>query len=213
MKPDRLQPPPSYQSTTKLQTIIISCSVRIGYASRNSSRRDVSFFKADRRNRLSRRKSLSTTETYYLEGGGSLELSTITAGQAKWTARWQTRIPGQRTIEAWTCLHIVPSEPAGRNSFGPPAARSKLDAGASPSALNSSRVRASRPPLESEGVAGLGRCPLTLQPKARAGTPARPDFGFSVYLLPYDDYFWAFGRRTLHCEQPLLHPPCVRPRG
>jgi len=36
-----------------------------------------------------------------------LELSTITAGQAKWTARWQTRIPGQRTIEAWTRLHIV----------------------------------------------------------------------------------------------------------
>ena len=84
----------------------------------------MSFFKANRRNRLSRRKSLSTTQTYYLEGGGRLELSTITAGQAKWTARWQTRIPGQRTIEAWTCLHIVLSEPAGRNSFGPPAARS-----------------------------------------------------------------------------------------
>jgi len=81
-----------------------------------------------------------------------LELSTITAGQAKWTARWQTRIPGQRTIEAWTRLHMVLSGPAGRNSFGPPAARSKLDAGASPSALNSSRVRASRPPLESGGL-------------------------------------------------------------
>ena len=50
---------------------------------------------------------LSGTEVYYLEGGGSLELSTITAGQAKWTARWQTRIPGQRTIEAWTRLHMV----------------------------------------------------------------------------------------------------------
>ena len=93
-------------------------------ASRNSSRRDVSFFQGRSTKSLSRRKSLSTTETYYLEGRGSLELSTITAGQAKWTARWQTRIPGQRTIEAWTCLHIVLSEPAGRNSFGPPAARS-----------------------------------------------------------------------------------------
>ena len=35
-----------------------------------------------------------------------MELSTITAGQAKWTARWLTRIPGQRTIEAWSRPHI-----------------------------------------------------------------------------------------------------------
>ena len=155
----------------------------------------MSFFKADRRNRLSLRISFRGRRCTIWKGGGSLELSTITAGQAKWTARWQTRIPGQRTIEAWTRLHIVLSGPAGRNSFGPPAARSKLDAGASPSALNSSRVRASRPPLESGGLMASrqhssrrcrDRCrtcyPLIYQPRDITHVFTAPDKGLYPQL-------------------------------
>ena len=137
-----------------------------------------------------------------------MELSTITAGQAKWTARWQTRIPGQRTIEAWTRLHIVLSEPAGRNSFGPPAARSTRRL-SSPRQTELDLVHVHHRNRRDSPVTTGVRYPSASPRPVPVFSPA--GFGLIVCLLPYDDYFWAFGRRTLHCEQPPLHPPLRTP--